>query len=597
MNECVPPTPPTRIPSELSWPLNKNKRPIFKNPNLIKWTYMQKLKLLALVLSSLAAGYLSATDLPDSPGAPLQHALNQINADDLLQHIKVLSSDEFEGRAPGGKGEKLSVAYIQQQFKKLGLAPGNPDGTYIQTVPMVGINSTPSLTLTVGDKSTALQFSDDFVARTAEPKKELVIDQSEMVFVGYGVIAPEYGWDDYKGMDLRGKTLVMLINDPPIPDPADPSKLDPAMFKGSEMTYYGRWTYKYEMAAKLGAAAALIVHETIPAAYPYEVVRHSWARENFGLQNSALLFPPIPGWIQLDRAKELFKSGGFDFDTLKAAALSKNFKPVDLGVKASFNITNQIHNVQSQNVVAKITGSDPTLKSETIIYSAHWDHLGIDTSLPGPRSKQIFHGALDNASGIAALLNLARAYKALPVAPKRTIVFIATTAEEQGLLGAQYYAGHPLYPLNKTLIDINIDGVNAYGRTSDIHIIGSGKSDVDDLVTREAALQNRIALPDASPQLGGFFRADQFEFAKVGVPVLYTKAGSNVIGKPDGYGDQKKNDYIAHHYHSVEDIVDDQWDLSGAVQDLQLLFLVGYDVAQGETYPQWRADSEFQRIR
>ena len=556
---------------------------------------MKKIKFFSLLLGCMTAGCLSAADVSNQITAPPQNALDQITADDLLQHIKVLSSDEFEGRAPASKGEQLSVAYIQQQFKQLGLEPGNPDGSYIQNVPLAGITSTPSLTLTAGDQSTTLHFSEDFVAWSPQQKREIAVDKSELVFVGYGVIAPEYGWDDYKNMDLRGKTLVMLINDPAIPDPAYPSKLDPHMFKGSEMTYYGRWTYKFEMAAKMGAAAAIIIHETKPAGYPFEVVRHSWAHKNFSLESSALHFPPVAAWMQFDRAKEMFHSGGFDLDALKRAALSKDFKPVDLGIKASFKVSNQIQQVRSRNVLAKITGSDPALKDETIIYSAHWDHLGIDTSLPGPRTKQIFHGALDNAAGVAALFNLARAYKALPVRPKRTIVFIATTSEEQGLLGAQYYASHPLYPLNKTLLDINMDVISAYGRTSDLRIIGAGKSDVDDLVIRDAGLQGRTALPDANPELGAFYRGYQFEFAKAGVPVLFLKAGTKVLGKPDDYGSKKKNDYVAHHYHSVDDIVDDQWDLSGAVEDVQLLFRVGFDVAQGSNYPQWRADSEFQR--
>ena len=525
------------------------------------------------------------------------YAQNAITANGLLKTITVLSSDDFEGRAPGGLGERRSVEFIQKQFAKIGLKPGNSDGTYLQKVPMVGIQSNPAMTLKAGGKTTVLNFSEDFVAFSPRVQKDVVIDDSEMVFVGYGVIAPEYGWDDYKGMDLHGKTIVMLINDPAIPDPADPTRLDPNMFKGEAMTYYGRWTYKYEIAAKLGAAAAMIVHETKPAGYPFDVVRHSWAHRNFSIDNGGVNpdYPAVPGWLQLDAAKAMFKSGGFDFDELKKAALSKDFKPVNLGVTASFKIQNQWEKVQSKNVLGKIEGSDPQLKNETIIYSAHWDHLGIDKSLPGPRTNQIFHGALDNASGVAALLELAKAYKALPVAPKRTILFIATTSEEQGLLGARYYAQHPVYPLNQTLIDINIDGLNSYGRTRDISVIGSGKSTVDELAAQVAQQQGRSTRPDGHPEYGFFYRADQFEFAKVGVPGLYTSAGSEVIGKPDGYGTQKLMDYIANHYHSVHDIVDSSWDLSGAVQDVQLLFQVGFGVAQGTAYPQWKPDSEFQR--
>ncbi len=519
----------------------------------------------------------------------------KISADDLLRHTRVLSSDEFEGRAPGGVGERLSVAHIQREFERLGLEPGTGDGSYVQQVPMLGITSTPSLKVTGGDGSIALEFPRDYVAWSARSTARTVVRQSDMVFVGYGVKAPEFGWDDYKGVDLRGKTLVVLINDPAIPDPADPSKLDPRMFKGSEMTYYGRWTYKLEMAAKLGAAAAIIVHETLPAGYPFDVVRHTWGHENLGLESTALRHPPVSGWIQHDSARALLKSAGFDLEALKRAALARDFKPVPLGIKASFDVSNQIRQVESRNVVARITGSDPALRDEAIVYSAHWDHLGLDPSLPGPRSRQIYHGALDNAAGVAALFGIATAYRALPVKPRRTVIFVATTAEEQGLLGAQYYVGHPSFPLEKTLLNINIDVINAYGRTRDVRIIGGGKSDVDDLVIREAAQQGREALPDANPELGSFFRADQFEFAKAGVPVLFLKAGTQVLGRPDGYGADRKRDYVARHYHRVDDIVDEQWDLSGAVEDLQLLFRVGLRVAQGSKPPQWRPDAEFQR--
>jgi Zn-dependent M28 family amino/carboxypeptidase len=555
-------------------------------------------RLFAVVAASLftAASSIGATSLPEAAVPSTAPALKAITADSMLTHIKTLASDAFEGRAPGGKGEALSVAYIQRQFVKLGLAPGNPDGSYVQKVPLVGVTPKPTLNLNVGGKVTSLRYSEDFVAWSPLVQKEVKIDQSDMVFVGYGVVAPEYGWDDYKGMDLHGKTLVMLINDPAIPDPNDPSKLDPKMFKGEEMTYYGRWTYKYEIAAKLGAAAAIIVHETKPAAYPYEVVRHSWAHGQFEIDTGPnASFPSVAGWMQLDRAKDLFRASGLDFDALKKAALSKDFKPVALGATASFNLENKWQRVQSKNVVAKIEGSDPLLKNETVVYSAHWDHLGMDKSLPGPRTKQIFHGALDNASGIATLLELAKAYKALPVAPKRTILFIATTSEEQGLLGARYYAQHPLYPLAQTLIDINIDGVNAWGRTKDLRIVGSGKSSADDIVARVAAQQGRIALPDERPELGGFYRADQFEFAKEGVPGVYTKSGTKFIGKSDTYARERTDEYIAHRYHNVEDVVRGEWDLAGAVEDTQLLFLVGYDIAQGDVYPQWHADAEFQR--
>ncbi|MES2104793.1 MAG: M20/M25/M40 family metallo-hydrolase [Pseudomonadota bacterium] len=526
-------------------------------------------------------------------------AAGAINGDELLQHIKVLASDDFEGRGPASNGEVKTVAYITEQFKKLGLAPGNPDGSYVQKVPLLGTTSAPALSLNVAGKEQKLRYPDEFVAWSPWAQSDIKINQSELVFVGYGVIAPEYHWDDYKGMDLKGKTLVMLINDPAIPDPKNPAQLDPKMFKGKEMTYYGRWTYKFEMAAKLGAAAALIVHETKPASYPYEVVKNSWGRENFSIYDPAGNpdFPAVPGWMPVERAKELFSASGLDFDAMKKAALSRDFKPVKMGVSASYTVSNKINQVESNNVLAKIEGSDPALKDEYIVYTAHWDHLGINEALPGPRTGKIYHGALDNASGVASLLELAKAYKALPVAPKRSILFIATTSEEQGLLGARYYARNPLYPLAKTLIDINIDGINPWGKTKDVKIIGYGKSSADDLVRKVARTQGRTTSSEAHPESGGFYRGDQFEFAKVGVPVIYASSGTQFIGKSPKFALEKSEDYTAHSYHKVSDVVNKDWDFGGVVEDMRMLFEAGYEVAQGKAKPEWKADAEFKAAR
>ena len=522
--------------------------------------------------------------------------LKAINGRDLLKHIKVLASDEFEGRSPGTRGETLTVAYIKLQFTRLGLASGNPDGTYVQQVPMRGVTSTPKLTFNAGGKATPLNFPRDFVAFSPRAERDIRVDDSEVVFVGYGVVAPEFGWDDYKAADLRGKTLVMLINDPPVADPNNPARLDPAMFKGEGMTYYGRWTYKYETAAKLGAAAAIIVHETKPAAYPYEVVINSWARENFILKTDGpnASFPAVPAWIHLDRARDLFRAAGLDFDTLKKSALSRDFKPVSLGVKATFQVQNTLREIASNNVVAKIEGSDPELKNECVVYTAHWDHFGVNDKLQGTRTQRIFHGALDNASGVAMLLELAKAYKALPAPPKRTIVFIATTGEEQGLLGA-HYVHHPLCPLYRTVANINIDGINTWGRTKDVEIIGFGQSSMDDIVKKFAATQGRTVRPETRPELGSFYRADHFEFAKAGVPVVYVKGGRDYIGRPESYARDRVDEYIAQRYHKVTDTVRSDWNLAGAVEDARLLLMVGYDVAQGSDFPRWKAGSEFKR--
>lgn len=542
---------------------------------------------------------LIARDASTSTSTSTDQALNSIQAEDILRHIKVLASDDFEGRSPGTKGEALSVDYITEQFKKIGLSPGNPDGSFKESVPLVGITTQPTLSFKTPLKTITLQFPNDFVGFSPKTEKEFEIKKSDLVFVGYGVVAPEYGWDDYKGVDLKGKTILMLINDPAIPDPQNIDKLDPKMFKGAEMTYYGRWTYKFEMAVKMGATAAIIIHETKAAAYPFEVVKNSWSRENFSIQSSKPSpdFPSFAAWIQLDSAKELFKASGLDFETLKKSALSKNFKPVNLGSTVNIKVASQSKQLNSNNVIAKLEGSDPNLKNEYIIYSAHWDHFGIDEKLPGPKTNQIFHGATDNASGVAALLEIAQAYKKLKVAPKRSILFLATTAEERGLLGARYYAQNPLYPLQKTLIDINIDVMNLWGRTKDYQIIGMNKSDIDQIVVKEAAKQNRVVHGESNPERGSFYRADHFEFAKVGVPVLYSTGGTISIDKSKDYLQEKIDAFVAHDYHKVSDNVKSDWDLSGTVEDTKLLFSIGYDVAQGKNFPMWNKGDEFKAKR
>ncbi|HZI87144.1 MAG TPA: M28 family metallopeptidase [Pyrinomonadaceae bacterium] len=528
--------------------------------------------------------------------AELKPALDTINANDILQHTRVLSSDEYEGRGPGTKGEELTVKYLTEQFQKLGLKPGNPDGTYVQQVPLVGFTAQPTASFTAGAKTISLEFPKDYVAVSRRFVPESKVENSDVVFVGYGVVAPEYGWDDYKGVDVRGKTIVMLINDPAVPDAADPSKLDTKMFKGNAMTYYGRWTYKYEIASEKGAAAAIIIHETGPAGYPYEVVSGSWSRENFDIQkpDKNMGRVAVESWITTDRAKELFTAGGQDFDALKKAAVTKDFKPVTLNAKANFDLKNTLREINSNNVVAKIEGSDAALKNEYVIYSAHWDHLGRDPKLQGD---QIFNGALDNASGTAALLDIAKSYTKFATPPKRSVLFLAVTAEEKGLLGAKYYAANPLYPLNKTLANINMDGVNQWGRTKDITMVGDDNSTLIDVLRETAAAQGRKVNPDAEPEKGFYYRSDHFEFAKVGVPALYTDSGTDFIGKDPQYSKQKRDEYTEKDYHKVSDEIKPDWDLSGAVEDAQLLSIIGYRVAQGEKYPEWKAGSEFKAKR
>jgi Zn-dependent M28 family amino/carboxypeptidase len=526
----------------------------------------------------------------------LKPALDAITPDSLLAHIKVLASDEFEGRAPGTKGEELSVNYISEQFARIGLKPGNPDGTYIQEVPLAGITSEPVMSFTVGEKKTDLKFPDDYVASSARLQSDIKIDNADVVFVGYGVVAPEYGWDDYKDVDVRGKTILMLINDPAIPDPKDPKKFDDKMFKGKAMTYYGRWTYKYEIAAQKGAAAAVIIHETEPAAYPYSVVKTSWAKENFELDqpNKNMDAVQVRSWITLDVAKKLLADSGQDFDALKKAAIKKDFRPVALKAKANISIKQTVRSFKSHNVLGKLEGSDPKLKDEWVVYTAHWDHLGRHLDLPGD---QIFNGAIDNASGVASVIQLGAAFVKLNPPPKRSVLFMATTAEEAGLLGAKFYAEHPLYPLEKTLADINIDTVNPWGKTRDIEDLSNNNSTLDDMLAAAAKRNGRVMKPNSQPEKGGFYRADHFEFSKLGVPALYIGGGKEVIGKPAEFGQQKKDDYTAHHYHQVSDEVNPEWDLSGAAQDMQLLFEVGYQVANGNKFPEWKSGTEFKAKR
>ncbi len=481
-----------------------------------------------------------------------------------MAHIRTLSSDEFQGRAPGSKGEELSIAYIEKQFRDAGLEPGNPNGTYLQDVPLAGVNPDPNmkLTLTGHGKTLDLAYQKDFVVQTRRYLNSVSVD-ADMVFVGYGVQAPEYKWDDFKGVDVKGKVIVVLINDPPVPDPH--------MFGGKAMTYYGRWTYKYEKAAELGAAGCLIVHETGPAGYPWEVVRDSWSGEQFDLltADKNMRRAGVEGWITHEQAQALFRVAGLDFNALKKKAVSADFHAVPLGMKAQLEIHNTLRTIQSHNVIAKRTGSDPALKSQYVIYTAHWDHLGTQTDASGTH---IYHGAVDNASGSAALLEIARAYALMETPPKRTTLFLSVTAEEQGLLGSEYYATHPLYPLAQTAAEINMDGMNVWGRTKDITLIGTGKSTLDEGAAQAAREQGRIVRADPEPEKGYYFRSDHFNFAKVGVPALDPDTGIDYVGRPAGFGLAVREKYTANNYHKPTDVIEPDWDLRGAMEDCQLFF-------------------------
>jgi Zn-dependent M28 family amino/carboxypeptidase len=523
--------------------------------------------------------------------------LPDIDTGRVLADITRLASDEFQGRAPGSEGERLTVQYLTDQFKAAGLEPGNPDGTWVQQVPLVGIRpsvATP-FTITMGGKVRQMNVPEDIVPFSRHVTDSVSLKNSEVVFVGYGIQAPEFQWDDYKGVDVKGKTILMLVNDPPIPG-SGPGSLDAAVFGGKAMTYYGRWTYKYEKAAEMGAAAVLVIHETGPAGYPFAVAQGMGGeRFNLSTPDKNMGRSAIEGWISLEATTALFKSAGFDFDALKARAATRDFAPVPLKATASVTLSQQIRTLDSQNVVAKLTGSDAELKSEYVVYTAHWDHFGIGA--PGADGDTIYHGASDNASGTATVLEIARAFKALPTAPKRTVVFVAVTAEEQGLLGSEYYGRFPLYPLERTLANINVDGMNMWGKTSDVTVIGLGASDLDDYLAAAAKEQNRTLIPDPESEKGFYYRSDPFNFAKVGVPALYTDDGITFIGKPAGYGQEKRDYYIANDYHKPSDRVKPDWDLAGLAEDGKLLFAVGYRVAMAPTYPAWKPGNEFKAIR
>ena len=518
--------------------------------------------------------------------------LPSIDTKALLDHVKVLSSDEYEGRAPGTKGETLSVNYIANEFKKAGLKPGNTDGTYFQKVPLVGITPTPApLVFSKGSNTQTLKWKDDVVAWTKHVAPSATVENSEVVFVGYGVVAPEFNWDDYKGIDVKGKTLVMLVNDPPVPDPANSSELDPKTFGGKAMTYYGRWTYKYEIGAQRGAAAVLIVHETGPAGYGFNVVQGKTG-EQFDLitPDKNMNRAAIEGWMTVDSAKALLKSAGQDFDALKQQAATRDFKPVALGVTASMTIHNKLRTIDSRNVVGVLDGSDPKLKDEFVVYTAHWDHFG-------KTADGIFHGAEDDALGCAALIEEARAFALLPSPPKRSILFLAVTSEEQGLLGSEYYAVTPIYPLAKTAADINLDSWNVHGRTKDITLVGYGASDLDDYARDAAAEQGRIVHGDAEPEKGFYYRSDHFNFAKEGVPALDPDGGVQYVGKPPEYGQKLRDEWTEHRYHTPKDVIYPDWDITGTAEDLKVFFAVGYRVAQADKLPEWKPGNEFKAKR
>ncbi len=509
-----------------------------------------------------------------------------ISADTLLAATETLASDEFEGRAPGSEGETKTVAFLTEHFSALGLTPGNPDGTWVQDVPLVGITPLPgdNLVVTAGGESRTLEPAVDYVAATKHVVDEVEVSDAEFVFVGYGARAPEYDWDDFGETDVSGKILLFLVNDPPLDD----------AFGGQAMTYYGRWTYKHEIAAELGAAGSFVIHETGPAGYPWEVVGSTPYAESFDLvaADDNLSRATIEGWVQRATAEALFESAGLSFDEAKQQAADRAFEPIPLGVTGSLRIRNELRRIDSQNVVAKIEGSGAP--DEVVMYVAHWDHMGVDPSLDGD---QIFNGAADNATGTAGLIEIARAFTQAPEPPRRSILFLAVTAEEQGLLGSRHYGENPLYPAAQTVAALNMDVLNQWGRTRDMTIVGMGQSELDDVAADVAAQLERTLAPDPEPEKGFYYRSDHFSFAKAGIPAFYADPGVEYIDKPEGYGIEKRTEYTANDYHKVSDEVKPDWDLSGALEDLTFMYHMGARLAATDEWPAWSETSEFRAVR
>ncbi|WP_413716107.1 M28 family metallopeptidase [Sphingobium sp. B12D2B] len=556
---------------------------------------------IALPLALLAACQPTATPLKSTADAapvsadpafvlPAAVMAKPIDINLLKSVTRTLSSDAFEGRAPGTVGEEKTVSYLIAQMRKAGLKPGNK-GSWTQDVPLVELTPSPDMTLRIAGAKTAinLAYKTDMVAGTYRVVPTSTVAASDMVFVGYGINAPERGWNDYAGVDVRGKTVVILVNDPDY----EMEGLD-GPFEGRAMTYYGRWTYKYEEAARQGAVAALIVHETFPAAYPWDVVVSSWTgpQLNIDVPGDHMDQSAAAGWVTLDAAKRVFAAAGKDFVALSAAAKRPGFRAVPLGdLKASITINNTVRRQRSRNVIGILPGT--SRPDDYVLYTAHWDHLGRCEPIDGD---DICNGAVDNATGTAALIALAKAHRdAGPTA--RTLVFLAVTAEEAGLLGSAYYAENPVFPLARTVGGINMDALNMAGPTRDVVVIGGGKSELELFLERAVKDAGRVIKPEPAPEKGSFYRSDHFSFAKQGVPMLYAESGEDLVDGGVTAGQAAAEDYTVHRYHKPQDEYDPRWNWAGAASDLQLHYRIGRELAQSDVWPNWFPTAEFRTIR
>ncbi len=554
----------------------------------------------SLILGVAAAALLAACKPADPPAAPAAvapvdtptstHAFSaDINEADYAELVKTLASDEFEGRGPGTQGEDKTVEYIKAQFERLGLQPGNK-GDWFQTVPMVVTEADPatSMTIDVDGKPHALKFGPDMVVGTRTGEKEVKIDGSELVFVGYGVDAPEHNWNDYAGVDVKGKTVVLLINDPGF------HAQDEQLFEGKRMTYYGRWTYKFEEAARKGAAAAIIIHDDAGASYGWDVVKNSWSGPQYDLPAKDDPEPRLPaqGWITGSQAKTLFADAGLDVDALRAAAGKRGFKAVPMKAKMSLDLKSTSSEKSSRNVIGMLPGSEKS--DEAVVYMAHWDHLG---KHEGETGDNIYNGAVDNATGVAGVIEIAEKFARSESKPKRSVVFLAVTLEESGLLGSKYYVAHPSIPMDKTVAVINMDAMSVAGRSKDMTVVGMGNSELENILADAVKPQNRVLKMEASPESGFYFRSDHFNFAKAGVPALYAKGGTDLVdGGVDG-GKAAEADYRDKRYHKAADQYDASWKLDGIVEDLNALYIVGNTVANDGSWPNWLKTSAFRAKR
>ncbi len=522
--------------------------------------------------------------------SPSATAVAQINEARLRAHLQFLASDLLEGRGPGTRGDELGQAYIVAQLRQLGFqaAGTSPDG-WRQPVPLRGVTTTSPATVTFKhrDQQLTLKNVDDYILNNGSALPTVKADEVELVFVGYGITAPEYQWDDYQGIDVKDKIVVVMNNDP---------ESSPELFAGKKRLYYGRWDYKYINAALHGAAGALIIHTTPSAGYPYQVVQTSWSGEQFELAKDDEPALPIRGWITDEAATKLFSTAGHDLNALRQAAQQRGFQGTPLGITTSIELAGSIRERVSQNVLATLPGSDPQLQDEVVIVMAHHDHLGL-AEQRDENGDNIYNGAIDNASGTAGMLCLAAAFANLPQPPKRTILFAAVAAEEQGLLGSKYFAANPTIAPGKMAAVVNIDGVNFMGRTRDVNLIGDGKSTLDEVVKAAAAAQGRIVVPDQFPDRGSYYRSDQFSLARIGVPGVYLNSGIHVIDKPDGWGKEQLEQWVQKTYHQPSDEYSESMTLDGAVEDLQLLFEIAYQIASSAEMPQWMPGDEFEAAR